>query len=96
MSAWMIYLVDVCTSVCVVAALSLVWCLFIAAMVCLHAGLNDLTYSEVAAKVKGVFKLWFVVFLVSLFIVMFVPSGKVIERMAGVNTPVEVQHGADC
>lgn len=95
MSAWMIYLADVCTAICTIAALGFAWCLFIAGVVCLHAAINDLTFHEVAAKAKGVFKLWSVVFIVSLLIVMFVPSGNVIERMAGVDTPVEVQHGAD-
>ena len=95
MSAWMTYLADVCSAISMVATLGFSWCLFIAGIVCLHAALNDLTFPEVVAKAKGMFKLWAVVFLVSLLVVMFVPSGKVIERMAGVDTPVEAQHGAD-
>lgn len=37
MSAWMIYLADVCTAICTIATLGFAWCLFIAGVVCLHA-----------------------------------------------------------
>lgn len=94
MTPLMVYLADVCTSLCVIAAIVFCWCAFLAGVFCIHAGIEGLSLAEAARKTSGVFKIWAALIIVSLLVIMFVPSGKVINEMVGASAQ-EVQHGAD-
>ena len=94
MTPLMVYLADVCTSLCAVATIVFCWCAFLAGVFCIHAGIEGLSLAEAARKTSGVFKIWAALIIVSLLVIMFVPSGKVINEMAGASAQ-EVPDGAD-
>lgn len=83
MTPLMVYLADVCTSLCVIAAIVFCWCAFLAGVFCIHAGIEGLSLAEAARKTSGVFKIWAALIIVSLLVIVFVPSGKVINEMVG-------------
>ena len=94
MTPLMVYLADVCTSLCVIAAIVFCWCAFLAGVFCIHAGIEGLSLAEAARKTGGVFKIWAALIIVSLLVIVFVPSGKVINEMVGASAQ-EVPDGAD-
>ena len=77
---WMIYLADVCTSLCSVATLTLIVGIATGTFSCFCIiGAGGFTMRQVASWFWT--KVWFTAMLVSLIICLFVPSGKVLAAM---------------